>query len=67
MCFDLRSNSTGCHVQGMWWHQVREHDVSLAQATGIHSINSCVIFGEHCRGSTVAAELLSGSQWHLWH
>lgn len=35
----------------------REHDVSLAQAIDIHSIDNCVILGERCRGSTVAAKL----------
>lgn len=30
----------------------------LAQASGINNINKCVILGEHCRGSSVAAKAI---------
>ena len=39
-------------------------DASLAQATGIHSVNNYVVSGEHCRSSAVTARafgLLSGT------
>lgn len=39
-----------------WCHSVWVgHDLSSTQATGVHSINNCVILGEHCGEFAVVA------------
>lgn len=53
---DPWSSGAGCQV---WGHVMALGpgvcDVSLARSTGIHSIDKYVIFGKHCRRSTVAS------------
>lgn len=34
---------------------LRGYDVSLAQVTGAHNINNCMVLGENFRGAAVAA------------
>lgn len=44
--------------RGMWQLQVQGgeggRDVSSPQATGVHSIDNCLVYDEQCRTSTVA-------------
>ena len=45
------------------WHPLQREcdDVPLTQAaTGVHSINTCVVLSEHCRELTMAVGILSG-------
>lgn len=44
----------GCQMWGHVMAWVQEYVCLLAQSTGIHSIDKYMIFGKHCRRSTVA-------------
>lgn len=55
----LSQEVQGVKCGSMWQHWLWEGIMSLAQAAGVHSIDSSVDLAEHCLGSAVAARAVS--------